>query len=362
LPSDVMSTAATFAVDAIGEGLLGPERAALAGFLVGLLLTFIGIRANTRLIRAYVSWWFHDIESDDGLHVHHMVIGVVVMVVAGLLLIALLPTGLWLQLTAMLFGGGVALTLDEFALILRLQDVYWTTEGRLSIDAVIVVLCVAVLFLLGFRPLVGEGDTGVGAAAHAVFVIVIVINFAFAVLCFLKGKLWTGLFGMFIPIVGEVGAIRLARPGSPWARWRYTKRPKKLARAQRREDRLAASVRSWKSAFYDLIAGKPHLPSMVLQTPEPGLNEDGSPGGWSGGSAGDSSSASSAGASDGLSGDAGDGSPGDPPGESSDGSSGDAAAGSPGGCSGGSPGDSESDSAAGSSGDRSHDPASESPM
>jgi hypothetical protein len=323
-----MPSAVTFAVDAIGESFLGHERAALAGFIFGLLLTFIGIRVNTRLIRANVSWWFHDIESDDGLHVHHMVIGVVLMVIAGLLLIALLPTGLWLQLTAMLFGGGVALTLDEFALILRLQDVYWTKEGRLSVDAVIVVLCVAVFFFLGLRPLVGEtiDDPETGAAAYAFLAFVILTNFGFAVLCFLKGKLWTGLFGMFIPIVAEVGAIRLARPGSPWARRRYTKRPKRLARAQRREDRLTASVRAWKSAFYDLIAGKPHLPSVVLQTPGPGPDAGGSSGDAAGGTSGDPA----AGSSD----------------DSPDGSA----------------SDSGRDSAAASSRHRSHDPAGGSPM
>ena len=68
------------AVDAVGEGLLGPSRSAVAAFTVGLLLTFLFVRLNTRLIRAKVSWWFHDIESEGGLHVHHMVIGVVLMV------------------------------------------------------------------------------------------------------------------------------------------------------------------------------------------------------------------------------------------------------------------------------------------
>ena len=42
----------------------------------------------------------------------------------------------WLsQLMALLYGVGAALTLDEFALWLRLEDVYWAREGRESIDA-----------------------------------------------------------------------------------------------------------------------------------------------------------------------------------------------------------------------------------
>jgi len=72
------------AVEAIGGSALGEARASIAAFPVGLLVTFLAVRINTRLIRAKVSWWFHDSESDDGVRVHHMVIGVVLMVASGL--------------------------------------------------------------------------------------------------------------------------------------------------------------------------------------------------------------------------------------------------------------------------------------
>jgi len=257
------------AVHAIGEGLLGPTRASVAAFTLGLLLTFLGVRINTRLIRAKVKWWFHDIESEGGLHVHHMVIGVVLMVVTGLVLIAASPEGLLLQVCALVFGAGVALTLDEFALILRLQDVYWTSEGRLSVDAVILAVCAGLLIILGFNP-AGTGDTGLtgGAAALAVGV-TIFINLCFAVVCLLKGKYWTGFFGIFVPILGVVGAIRTARPTSPWARRRYVKKPKRMAKAQRREDKINATWRAWREAFFDLIAGKPHLPSIPAPAAHP---------------------------------------------------------------------------------------------
>ena len=253
----------TLATQAIGEGLLGESRAAMAAFTIGLLVTFLGVRINTRLIRAKVKWWFHDIESSGGLHVHHMVIGVVLMVVAGITLIAALPHDLTLQLAALVFGAGVALTLDEFALILRLQDVYWTTEGRLSVDAVVVAVCAGMLLVLGIYPL-GNLSTAslTGAQAGVVIAITIVVDACFAVVCLVKGKLWTGFFGLFIPFVGTVGAIRLARPGSPWAHKRYVDKPKKLAKAQRREDRTNATWRAWREAFFDLIAGKPHMPNV----------------------------------------------------------------------------------------------------
>ena len=265
----------TIAVQAIGEGLLGEARASVAAFTLGLLLTFLGVRLNTRLIRAKVKWWFHDIESEGGLHVHHMVIGVVLMVVTGLVLIAVSPEGLWLQLCALAFGAGVALTLDEFALILRLQDVYWTSEGRLSVDAVIVAVCAGLLIILGFNPFKSATASGAtGIAAAEIGAAAILLNLCFAVVCLLKGKYWTGFFGIFVPILGIVGAIRVARPTSPWAHRRYGKKPKKLARAQRREDHVNATWRAWREAFFDLIAGKPHLPSVTAtarpaKVPEP---------------------------------------------------------------------------------------------
>ena len=249
--------------DAVGAGWLGESRAAMAGFLVGLLATFLFVRINTRLIRAKVSWWFHDIESDGGTHVHHMVIGVVLMATVGILMIATEPAALLAQVLALLFGVGVALTLDEFALILHLQDVYWRDEGRLSVDAVVIVVCAASLIVLGLNPLSGLGDTSAGVGvARVVIAVFILVAIVPVVLCLLKGKIWTGVIGLFVPTLAVIGAIRLARPNSPWARRRYPTRPKKLAKAQHREARLNAHTIAWRDAFFDLIAGKPHLPSL----------------------------------------------------------------------------------------------------
>ena len=260
------------AADAIGASWLDGPRSAMAGFLVGLLATFLFVRINTRLIRAKVSWWFHDIESEGGTHVHHMVIGVVLMASIGILLIALSPTELLAQVLALLFGVGVALTLDEFALILHLQDVYWRKEGRLSVDAVVIVVCVAGLFVLGLNPFAGLGDTSVGSnLARAAVAFFIVVDVVPVVITLIKGKIWTGVFGLFVPILAFVGAIRLARPNSPWARRRYAQRPQKLARARRREARLDEHTIAWRDAFFDLIAGKPHLPSLPPAGADPAL-------------------------------------------------------------------------------------------
>ena len=216
----------TLAIQAVGEGLLGEARASVAAFTLGLLLTFLGVRINTRLIRAKVTWWFHDIESEGGLHVHHMVIGVVLMVITGLILIAVTPEGLWLQLCALVFGAGVALTLDEFALILRLQDVYWTSEGRLSVDAVIVAVCAGLLIILGLNPFetatTATGTAGVAGSRDR------------------RGDhRGQPVLGRRLPArrastgrassasscrsSAVVGAIRVARPNSPWAHRRYVR-------------------------------------------------------------------------------------------------------------------------------------------
>jgi hypothetical protein len=79
--------------------------------------------------------------------------------------------------------------------------------------------------------------------------------FLVASITLLKGKIWTGLFGLFVPLLFIAGAIRLARPGSPWARWRYRNRPGKLARADRRERRLRQPVVRFKIRIQDMLAG-----------------------------------------------------------------------------------------------------------
>jgi lysyl-tRNA synthetase class 2 len=251
------------AVDAVGSSWLVGTRSAMAGFLVGLLATFLFVRVNTRLIRAQVSWWFHDIESEGGTHVHHMVIGVVLMVASGILLIAVAPIGLMAQVIALVFGVGVALTLDEFALILNLQDVYWRKEGRLSVDAVVIVVTAAALLVLGANPFADLEQPGLsGDLLRVAIAAYVVTNVAPVLFCLLKGKIWTGVIGLFVPVLAMVGAVRLARPKSPWARRRYKHKPKKLAKAQRREAKLNAHTIAWRDAFFDLIAGKPHLPSL----------------------------------------------------------------------------------------------------
>ena len=88
-----------------------------------------------------------------GVHLHHLVPGVLASLAAGTAIIAFrrARTGWWLR--SALFGVGAALTLDEFALILHLDDVYWTDEGRSSIEATLMGFTFGLLCLLATAPL-----------------------------------------------------------------------------------------------------------------------------------------------------------------------------------------------------------------
>ena len=73
-----------------------------------------------------------------GVHVHHQVWGILLVLVVGLLTFRFRPESPWVEVMATLFGVGAALALDEFALWLHLEDVYWSEEGKKSIDAVMI--------------------------------------------------------------------------------------------------------------------------------------------------------------------------------------------------------------------------------
>jgi hypothetical protein len=101
-------------------GLTG--RAPLLLLLAAFLVTFALTRLYTRLAR--VRGWGS--ASAGGVHVHHMAVGIVLLLVSGLVEIALQPGGGGRELLAIVFGVGAAFTLDEFALWLYLRDVYWS--------------------------------------------------------------------------------------------------------------------------------------------------------------------------------------------------------------------------------------------
>jgi hypothetical protein len=230
-----------------------PGRGAAFLVLLAFLVSFLAVRTNTRLIRSpRVPWWPGDIETEGGLHIHHLVWGISLLLLSGFLAFATDLEDPWWQITAAGFGIGAGLTLDEFALWLHLQDVYWSDQGRASIDAVIVAALFAGLVVVGVQPFgLDEPASVLGTIAIAGG------NVALASVTFLKGRLALGVLAVFIPLVGLVAALRLAKPGSPWSRWFYAKRrPERLERARRRftADRRAAVLGR---RIQDLIGGTP---------------------------------------------------------------------------------------------------------
>jgi hypothetical protein len=253
------------------------SRLPLVCCLVAFILTFSVTRTIVRYIRSHADsdaprkWWQpRNISAGGGLHIHHVVIGVILVMVSGVTMVTLAVDGGVPEFTAasIVFGIGAALVLDEFALILHLSDVYWSEDGRASVDAVFVAVAVAGLLILGFNPLsffdVSIWRSDQSLAARATVVGFAVLTLALAVVVLLKGKVWTGLVGMFITPLLFVGAIRLSRPHAPWARWRYTNRPRKMHRALERERWLRRPVVQAKLWLQDAISGMPKFPDDAL--------------------------------------------------------------------------------------------------
>jgi len=118
-------------------------------FFVAFLITFGFIRTSAHMIRAQVSWWPGNVQV-GGTHIHHLVWGIVLLLITGYVGVAIRPPSPWEEVVAIFFGIGTGLTLDEFALWLDLKDVYWAQDGRKSIDAVIIAATISGMVLIGF--------------------------------------------------------------------------------------------------------------------------------------------------------------------------------------------------------------------
>jgi hypothetical protein len=204
-------------------------------FFVAFLVSFGFIRTSAHMIRAQVSWWPGNVNV-GGTHIHHLVWGILLLLIAGYLGVTVAPGSPWHEILAVLFGIGTGLTLDEFALWLNLSDVYWSEQGRRSIDAVIVAATLTGMMLVGFTAWV-DVTTEVADAVIAIVGGLGVLTILFAAVNLSKEKFGIALAGLFFPPLGWVGAFRLARPYSPWARL-YGK--EKLARARARYDGAGA--------------------------------------------------------------------------------------------------------------------------
>ncbi|WP_225448060.1 hypothetical protein [Streptacidiphilus sp. P02-A3a] len=130
--------------------LTAADHAVASWMLLAFVVTFVLTRLITRLIRAGRGP-FGNVEV-GGTHVHHEVYGIMAMLVSGAVEFAYRPQTPGAQILGALFGAGAALTLDEFALWLHLEDVYWAREGRKSVDAVFVAAAAGLFLLIGGNP------------------------------------------------------------------------------------------------------------------------------------------------------------------------------------------------------------------
>ena len=216
-----------------------------------ILVTFLTTRTVTRLIRSGsgLGVGLGNVKI-AGNHIHHQVFGILIIIGTGIVLVSERPTSGALDAAAAVFGIGVGLTVDEFALWLHLEDVYWAYQGRKSVDAIFCLLVITGTLVGGLSFVTGH----VGAPAWWVSVSILIANLVFCVICMLKGKFVTGVLGLFISVIALVGAARLAKPGSWWAVRRYARQPGRAARAERRFDQRYE--KRW-NRLRDLVAGAP---------------------------------------------------------------------------------------------------------
>ena len=196
------------------------------------------------------------------VHLHHMVAGNVLTLTCGMMELAFQPGDFGVDLLAIGFGIGAAFVLDEFALTVHLRDVYWTPEGRHSIEVSIIWTLLGLMLLTGVSPFGIHDQTEV---PRIIGFAVVIVNIVLSIITCLKGKLTLGLLSIFLPPVGLVAAYRLARPGSIWAQLFYD--PQQRARAQVRFDPVTSRIEAVRRRLTDLLGGRHDGEPLVKDGP-----------------------------------------------------------------------------------------------
>jgi hypothetical protein len=201
------------------DGIVDTGRETQFLFFVAFLVSFGFIRTSAHMIRAQVSWWPGNVEV-GGTHIHHLVWGIILLLLNGYVGVAIHPGDPWRDIVAVGFGIGTGLTLDEFALWLNLKDVYWSKQGRRSIDAVAVAAGLSGILLVSFRSWIDAGKD-VEDIVFAVVGIVGIFGIVLALVNAAKEKFGMAIWSILVPVAGLVGALRLAKPHSVWAKLFY---------------------------------------------------------------------------------------------------------------------------------------------
>ncbi|MFJ9579454.1 hypothetical protein ACIRQF_24115 [Streptomyces sp. NPDC101191] len=247
------------------RNIVEPGKLPMLLALTSFLVTFVVTRTITRLIRAGKGPFGN--VSTGGVHIHHVVPGVVLTVLGGFGAVGSGRHGVGAAVFAIVFGIGAGLVLDEFALILHLDDVYWSEDGRKSVEVVVLTAALVLLALGGFSPLGVSDMTAAEQQNRATFILTLVLNFVLVLVTLVKGKFRMAVIGTLIPFVAIVGAVRLARPGSWWSRHLYARRHRARARSRirtyrhdKRWVRVRRRAQDIIGGFQERVPGRGSLP------------------------------------------------------------------------------------------------------
>ena len=118
--------------------------------LVAFLITFAILRILTAIIHfeVFPHGPFRNLVTASGLHIHHLFWGILLLMATGFVALATRAEK-WHLRVAIIFGVALGLTLDEFALWLRLADVYWSPEGIESLKAALFVAALLAVYAFG---------------------------------------------------------------------------------------------------------------------------------------------------------------------------------------------------------------------
>lgn len=135
---------------AVGYQEVSTRENALFNLLASFVSSFLLARGIALLLRSRRSVGpFRDVRV-GGRHIHHFVPGIVMSFVSGALAIVTRDERIEPKL-ALVFGAGMGLTLDESALLLELEDVYWTKKGLLGVEITLAVISLIGALALGLR-------------------------------------------------------------------------------------------------------------------------------------------------------------------------------------------------------------------
>jgi hypothetical protein len=237
------------------RNIVEPGKLPLLLLFVAFIVTFLTTRTITRLIRAGKGP-LRNLQVGS-VHLHHSTPGILLLTISAIGSVTLPAHAPWRELAAIGIGIGASLVFDEFAMILHLDDVYWSSEGRQSVEAVALVAASLSLAIVGFVPFgvdnVGDAELGVRTSALMGAVLTLVA----VSVCAMKGKFRLALLAIFVPVVAYVAGVRLARPGSRWDKRFYEERPEKRERAARRAASFDARWDPRWRELADMVAGSP---------------------------------------------------------------------------------------------------------